>query len=137
MSRNAAVLWIVGTILFCFLAVVGVAAVGGIAYWLHCEEVREQDRVARKYIDNFRTMFEITPPELEFRGEPHPIDVATYERKLKAYRTRQAAMDREIRDRWGVSSREFVFRYYQRHPWLNRLDPLEFESMLAVGRITK
>jgi hypothetical protein len=133
-SRNASVVFVLGTIAAVLLVIATIGAIAGIAYYLHYREIEQQNVYAKKYLDTFWIMYGEVPPNIRFADEDRsPAAFAAYAKRFATYKKNRAAMDREIQQRWGVDSQEFVRRYYRRHPWVNPVDVSEFDAMMMIG----
>jgi hypothetical protein len=96
-------------------------------YGYHRYDIAEQDACAERYLSAFQTLFREPKPSLT-------VAEADYTNKCRKHYNKMADIEKEIQQRWGAGLREFLFRYYERHPWLTRLDPANIPNLMLIGR---
>lgn len=131
-----------------------VIVVPGAWYAYHRYDVAEQDACAERYLKTFWKMFDEPKPSihlnsdvLDFKSPPHVLEAkriarraereaaeSEYHARIAKHQKKMNAIEDEIQRRWGMGRREFVFRYFERHPWLDRTDPAEFANLMSIGR---
>jgi hypothetical protein len=118
-------------------------------------DIAEQDACAQRYLPIFQlTILEklpsakvrldalapvggplgITNDEKAKRIDALAAAEADYTARIKKRTDQLAAIEEEVRQRWEVGIREFIFRYFERHPWMRPIDPADLPHILSTLR---